>query len=62
MDDQSMIDNAPDDVKLAIDIIQLLEQNNIDEQLAINALHIVLRDYQSKLAKQSDKKGVNQGQ
>ncbi|WP_105200556.1 MULTISPECIES: pleiotropic regulatory protein RsmS [unclassified Pseudoalteromonas] len=38
------LDKAPDDVKLAVDLIMLLEQHNIDPQLALSALEIVKRD------------------
>ena len=44
------IENAPPHIKLAIDIIQLLEENDIENQLAIDALKIVLNDFQQKQA------------
>lgn len=46
----SDLDNAPEHVKLAVDLIMLLEQNDIAPQIAIDALEIVLSDCKAKLA------------
>lgn len=43
------LDLAPDHVKLAVDLIELLESHNIEPEVAVNALTIVLRDFQAKL-------------
>ncbi len=42
------LDNAPSHVKLAVDLIMLLEQNNIQPSEALNALKIVESDLQQK--------------
>ncbi|WP_434360879.1 pleiotropic regulatory protein RsmS [Parasalinivibrio latis] len=44
------IENAPDDIKLAVDLIYLIESNEIDTDTAISALQIVLSDLQRKKA------------
>lgn len=44
--------DAPKEVQLAIDLIQLLENNDIDPKLAIQALEIVINDYKNKLVQQ----------
>ena len=46
------LDNAPDEVKLAVDLIMLLEQHEIPIDTAIKALEIAHRDF---LAKQQHK-------
>jgi len=38
------LEDAPDHIKLAVDLIQMLEQSNIDNETVINALEIVLQD------------------
>lgn len=43
------LENAPDDVKLAVDIIELLESNNIGPEIVLSALEIVRQDYVNKL-------------
>ncbi len=45
----SPLENAPDDVKLAVDLIYLLESNGIDPQVALSALKIVQTDLENKL-------------
>lgn len=47
-------ENAPAHIKLAVDLIMLLEQNNVPEQQVLDALEIVKNDYQQKLALQND--------
>ncbi len=51
----SPLDSAPDDVKLAVDLIYLLESNEIDPATALSALEIVKGDLQRKLAESSEK-------
>ncbi|UYI48086.1 pleiotropic regulatory protein RsmS [Vibrio natriegens] len=52
MSDQptSSLDDAPDDVKLAVDLIYLFESNGIDPELALSALKIVQTDLEKKLS------------
>ncbi|MCC4834338.1 MULTISPECIES: YbaM family protein [Shewanella] len=45
---QSPLNDAPKSVQLAVDLIQLLEENNIDTQTAIEALQITLNDFKRK--------------
>ena len=40
--------DAPPAVQIAVDLIELLEENKIDNKIAIEALEIVLKDYQKK--------------
>ncbi|AAW85501.1 hypothetical protein VF_1006 [Aliivibrio fischeri ES114] len=42
------LDNAPDEIKLAVDLIYLLESNEVDKETAIKALEIVLSDFKNK--------------
>lgn len=42
------LDNAPEHIQLAVDLIHLLESNKIDQQVAIAALEIVLTDFKHK--------------
>ncbi|PJG59273.1 pleiotropic regulatory protein RsmS [Aeromonas cavernicola] len=44
------LENAPAEIKLAVDLIALLETNQIAPALALAALAIVVEDYQHKLA------------
>ncbi|MCC4860302.1 pleiotropic regulatory protein RsmS [Vibrio splendidus] len=46
----SPLDNAPEEVKLAVDLIYLLESNEIDPKVALEAIKIVQQDLQAKLA------------
>ncbi|QXO64720.1 MULTISPECIES: pleiotropic regulatory protein RsmS [Morganella] len=43
------LENAPDEVKLAVDLICLLEENHIPAETVLAALQIVRRDYENKL-------------
>lgn len=52
MERSMSLENAPDDVKLAVDLIVLLEENQIPARTVLRALDIVKRDYEKKL--QSD--------
>ncbi|MCL1145972.1 pleiotropic regulatory protein RsmS [Shewanella sp. 10N.261.52.F9] len=44
----SPLDSAPEEVKLAVDLIFLLESNKIDVDVALAALEIVKQDLQAK--------------
>ncbi|MFM2482706.1 pleiotropic regulatory protein RsmS [Celerinatantimonas sp. YJH-8] len=44
------LNNASPEIQLAVDLIQLLEENKIDPELVLKALEIVKTDYQKKLA------------
>ena len=48
------LENEPQHVQLAVDLIELLETNNIKNTVAIAALELVLADFQVKL---KDEKG-----
>ncbi|EHY7905546.1 pleiotropic regulatory protein RsmS [Escherichia coli] len=50
------LENAPDDVKLAVDLIVLLEENQIPARTVLRALDIVKRDYEKKLTRDDEKK------
>lgn len=43
-----MLEDAPKHVQLAVDLIELLEANKIEADLAVEALEIVLSDYKAK--------------
>lgn len=47
------LENAPDDVKLAVDLIVLLEENQI-LPVPCCALDIVKRDYEKKLTRDDE--------
>lgn len=44
-----LLENAPDEVKLAVDLIMLLEQHEMAPELVLKALEIVKRDFEKKL-------------
>ncbi|WP_082825410.1 MULTISPECIES: DUF2496 domain-containing protein [Marinomonas] len=44
------LDRAPDHVKLAVDLIELLETNEIPTDVAVEALRLVLKDFENKLS------------
>ena len=46
----SELEQAPEHIKLAVDLIMLLEQNEIPAQVALDALDIVRQDCLSKIA------------
>ncbi|MBB1488859.1 DUF2496 domain-containing protein [Oceanospirillum sediminis] len=48
------LETAPEHIKLAVDLIELLECNNIDPAVAEKALRIALNDYQQKLSGQNE--------
>lgn len=43
------LENAPDEVKLAVDLIMLLEDHAIPPETVLKALKIVKRDFEGKL-------------
>ena len=43
------LENAPDEVKLAVDLIMLLENHEIPAETVLKALEIVRRDCEGKL-------------
>lgn len=42
------LENAPDEVKLAVDLIVLLEENHVAPDTVLKALEMVKRDYEKK--------------
>lgn len=44
------LEDATPEIRLAIDLIMLLEQNNLEPTLVLAALEIVKKDYQQKLS------------
>ncbi|GKW12186.1 pleiotropic regulatory protein RsmS [Pectobacterium sp. IFB5596] len=42
------LENAPPEVKLAVDLIMLLEENQIEPRIALAALEIVRADFEKK--------------
>lgn len=44
----SGLDSAPDHIKLAVDLIYLLEENQVDIKTALDALEIVKQDLLSR--------------
>ena len=48
----SGLDQAPDEIKLAVDLIYLLESNEVDPNTALAALKIVQSDFERKLEQQ----------
>jgi hypothetical protein len=47
-EEQHKLLDAPQAVQIAVDLIQILEENKIDHKTAIEALQIVLCDFQKK--------------
>lgn len=45
----SGLESAPKHVQLAVDLIMLLEQNEVDNQTALQALELVKADLQEKI-------------
>jgi len=43
------LENAPKHIKLAVDLIQLLEENQLPTETVLQALAIVQQDFQHKL-------------
>ncbi|WP_111638321.1 DUF2496 domain-containing protein [Marinomonas shanghaiensis] len=52
------LDQAPDHIKLAVDLIALLESHDIEPSVAVGALTIALQDFQQKLAQLDEKSNV----
>lgn len=46
---KSSIKDAPASVQIAVDLIQLLEENKIEATVAIEALEMVLTDFKRKV-------------
>ena len=46
--EQDPLANAPEHIKLAVDLIYLLESNEIPVQTALDALEIVRKDLEAK--------------
>ncbi|OUS23230.1 DUF2496 domain-containing protein [Thalassotalea sp. 42_200_T64] len=51
------LDNAPQHIKLAVDLIQLLEENQFDAEIVLKALAIVSQDFNNKLVNTEPEKG-----
>jgi len=47
------LENAPEEVKLAVDLIMLLEEHQIKPETVLAALAIVQRDFERKLTGKS---------
>ncbi|MBK0032163.1 pleiotropic regulatory protein RsmS [Erwinia sp. S43] len=47
------LENAPEEVKLAVDLIMLLEENQLEPETVLAALAIVQRDFERKLAEKA---------
>lgn len=43
------LENAPDEVKLAVDLIMMLENHDLAPETVLKALEIVRRDFEGKL-------------
>ncbi|HIE5389629.1 TPA: pleiotropic regulatory protein RsmS [Enterobacter cancerogenus] len=43
------LENAPDEVKLAVDLIMLLEDHAVPAETVLKALEIVRKDFEGKL-------------
>lgn len=48
------LENATDEIKLAVDLIAILEENEIPPDTAMKALKIVLQDFQRKVSQSED--------
>ncbi|QIZ76961.1 pleiotropic regulatory protein RsmS [Ferrimonas lipolytica] len=53
MSQASQLEQAPEHIKLAVDLIYLLETNEVSPEVAIAALEIVKQDMHSKLESSS---------
>ncbi len=47
------LENAPKHVQLAVDLIQLLEENNVSSEVVLAAIPLIQQDYQTKLAREA---------
>lgn len=43
------LESAPEEIRLAVDLIMLLEVNQVEAQTVLAALEIVKRDFEKKL-------------
>ena len=43
------LENAPDEVKLAVDLIMLIEEHKVPARTVLAALEIIRRDYENKV-------------
>ncbi|MCG3723040.1 DUF2496 domain-containing protein [Vibrio cincinnatiensis] len=43
------LDEAPDEIKLAVDLIYLLESNQVDLSVALKAIDLVKQDLENQL-------------
>ena len=43
------LEKAPDEIKLAVDLIYLIENHQIDTKIALEAINIVKADLEKKL-------------
>ena len=50
----ALLNDASKSIQLAVDLIQLLEENKIDTATAIEALQITLNDFKRKAATERD--------
>ncbi|WP_297207081.1 pleiotropic regulatory protein RsmS [uncultured Pluralibacter sp.] len=48
------LENAPDEVKLAVDLIMLLEEHAVAPETVLGALEIVRKDFVRKLRESGD--------
>ncbi len=46
---KSALEDAPEEIKLAVDLIYLLETNEIDPETALKAIKIVQSDLENQL-------------
>ncbi|MAD05381.1 DUF2496 domain-containing protein [Pseudoalteromonas shioyasakiensis] len=50
----SELEHAPDYIKIAVDLIMLLEQNDVPAEDVLAALEIVKSDFEKKLSKSTN--------
>ncbi|UGA53785.1 pleiotropic regulatory protein RsmS [Vibrio sp. VB16] len=48
------IDTAPEEIKLAVDLIYLLESNEVNPAVALQAINIVKRDLEKRVGLMGD--------
>ncbi len=48
------IDTAPEEIKLAVDLIYLLESNEVDPAVALQAINIVKQDLEKRVGLMGD--------
>ncbi len=53
------LENAPKHVQLAVNLIQLLEENNISSEVVLAAIPLIQQDYQTKLAREAQAKDAD---